>query len=164
MPLNKVPPTMPPPPPPPCCNIFLPLHLYLKVISAMRRPFQAIYVGIRRLPSPPSRRAGPLTPPQTPTLKVARKREAQNRRMARCCATPPPWRGCFTVVHLHKHPELQEGMLLNVFPAWHSTLTHKTAVPHSSSDSDQRKQVTQKTLHCMTLLPHGNQPAFINIE
>ena len=38
------------PSPPPLLQYFLPRHLHLQVISAMRRPFQAIYVGVR---SPP---------------------------------------------------------------------------------------------------------------
>ena len=38
--------------PPPLLQYFLLLHLYLKVISAMRRPFQAIYVGVLSPPRP----------------------------------------------------------------------------------------------------------------
>ena len=65
--------------PPPLLQYFLPLHLHLQVINAMRRPFQAIYVGVRSPPPPPSSwPPNPPTrpcPPPTPTLKVARKRE-----------------------------------------------------------------------------------------
>ena len=59
------------PPPPPLCNFFLLLHLYLKVISVMRRPFHTIYVGVW---SPPPLAGRPPTPPP-PALKVAPKRE-----------------------------------------------------------------------------------------
>ena len=38
----------PPIPPPPLLQNFLPV-LYLKVVNAMRRPFQAIYLRVRRL-------------------------------------------------------------------------------------------------------------------
>ena len=66
MPLNKSTTYHPPPPP---VAVFLLLHLYLKVISAMRQPFQAIYVGVRSPPAPSS------CPPPPPAVKVAPKRE-----------------------------------------------------------------------------------------
>ena len=40
------------PSPPPLLQFFLLLHLYLKVISAMKRPFHAIYVGVWSPPAP----------------------------------------------------------------------------------------------------------------
>ena len=46
--------------PPPLVAIFLLLHLYLKVISVMRRPFHTIYVGVWSTPTPSS---WPPTPP-----------------------------------------------------------------------------------------------------
>ena len=52
-----------PPATPPLLQYFLALHLYLKVMSAMRRPFQAIYVGVWS--PPPPLLAGPLGPPRT---------------------------------------------------------------------------------------------------
>ena len=48
MPLNKT--TTYHAPLPPLLQCFLLLHLYLKVISAMRGPFQAIYVGVGSRP------------------------------------------------------------------------------------------------------------------
>ena len=56
MPLNKS--TTYHAPPPPLLQIFLLLHLYLKVISVMRRPFHTIYVW-----SPPAPSSWPPTPP-----------------------------------------------------------------------------------------------------
>ena len=38
--------------PPPLLQFFLLLHLYLKVISVMRRPFHTIYVGVWTPPPP----------------------------------------------------------------------------------------------------------------
>ena len=79
-------------PPPPLLQYFLPLHLHLQVISTMRRPFQAIYVGVRSPLPPPL--AGPLTPPPLPppTLKVARKREGVG--IWPVAATPPRDKTC----------------------------------------------------------------------
>ena len=59
-------------PPPPLLQFFLLLHLYLKVISVMRRPFHTIYVGVW---SPPAPSSWPPTPPSPPAVKVAPKRE-----------------------------------------------------------------------------------------
>ena len=55
--------------PPPLLQFFLLciytmlLHLYLKVISVMRRPFHTIYVGVW---SPPPPSSWPPTPPPPP--------------------------------------------------------------------------------------------------
>ena len=64
-------------PPPPLLQFFLLLHLYLKVISVMRRPFHTIYVGYW---SPPAPSSWPPNPPPSPTqlppaVEVAPKRE-----------------------------------------------------------------------------------------
>ena len=49
--------------PPPLLQFFLLLHMYLKVISVMRRPFHTIYVGVW---SPPAPSSWPPTPPPLP--------------------------------------------------------------------------------------------------
>ena len=69
MPVNKSTTYHPPPP----FAFFLLLHLYLKVISAMRRPFHTIYVGVRSPPPAPSSPPPPQDP--LPAVKVAPKRE-----------------------------------------------------------------------------------------
>ena len=71
-------------PPPPLLQYFLLLHLYLKVISAMRRPFQSIYVGAG---APPPPLADPLTPPPPPRRESGTE-AGRSRRMAHCPDPP----------------------------------------------------------------------------
>ena len=71
-------------PSPPPLQFFLLLHMYLKVISAMRRPFQAIYVGVWSIPAPSS---WPPTPPPPPRRESGTE-AGRSWRMAHCPDPP----------------------------------------------------------------------------
>ena len=119
---------------PPLLQHFWPLHLHLQVISAMRRPFQAICVGVRSPPPPPH----PLAAP--PPLKVARKREGVG--VWPVAATPVGWvssnvEDLFRFVYSELPADIATCPTHSTYTTWytkHYTHAHTHNLEHSIYD------------------------------